>query len=976
MTDVLPQVKQALDTLYGTSDATLKSSANRFLLEFQRSKDAWQLLFPVLGDSNADFQLQVFMAQTLRSKIQYDFGQLPENAIESLRNSVLQLLITFTEPKYKIIVRQASIALVYLTMQDFTWKNSIPQIIEILSNSNSFNNLFEFLKILPEEMIDVGKTPLTSEEFDLQTQNLLINNVERVLVILNRVSQNKASNSGEINVSILNCIKSWLFEVPVSDIMQKYPNLWPIVVLGFKDDETFETSVDCLITIVTEIDIFNSDNFMPFVQLVYDFLISLAPFVQENWDDSIIIERLTELFSIAGESWHTLIVKNPTSFSQLVEIILTLSSYPSDLDIVKYTFKFWNELRSMLILPPYADARIMFKPIYLKLADVLIQHLKYPLTSDSTDLSILFEGNKESEDKFKDSRYEIGDVLKDCCSVSGAYDTLNVPFQKLQSLINGTSSSNQIKWQEIESLLFSIRSMAKEVGDNENKMMPQIMEYLVQLPENPKTRYAATLVLGRYTKWTSKHSQYLEIELNYITSGFQVENSNYSANDKRDIIIAASHALKYFCIDCAELLSNYVPALHNVYVNVINEVDIQSIYDISEGLAYVLRNIIIKDENGPEISNILQLFWSVTLEKLKLIFDTNCSNEGEFHELSTQIADTVEVLTIYVDILKPKNINLPTNGTANIVMEAVLPLIFQLIKKFGKASRVSERCLKFIRRCMQTFKNYLLPSLNNIAELLLWGYKEFEFGCYLWVSGTFISEYSDEEYGEQILSSVWNFGFEQIKSFLQIFSKSCQDGTVTELSILVEDFFSMMKDVLMFQPFQLLECDDIIPSLYEVAIKSIDTYQEDATLESIFGFMIDFFMWGNESPPVSFVADVPIELKRKIHSIVESKGSEMISKLLFLNIYKFSHDICHDSLELVVEVIKLSVYLNNKHVSLIWLGSFLNTLPDNFVSESEKSKLLRTVESAISSGNYRKIRAGISDFVSWYKRKMVSRNYE
>ena len=42
----------------------------------------------------------------------------------------------------------------------------------------------------------------------------------------------------------------------------------------------------------------------------------------------------------------------------------------------------------------------------------------------------------------------------------------------------------------------------------ENTILPTIMSYLVQLPEHPKIRYAATLVLGRYTEWTSKHPEF------------------------------------------------------------------------------------------------------------------------------------------------------------------------------------------------------------------------------------------------------------------------------------------------------------------------------------------------------------------------------------------------------------------------------------------------------------------------------------
>ena len=57
--------------------------------------------------------------------------------------------------------------------------------------------------------------------------------------------------------------------------------------------------------------------------------------------------------------------------------------------------------------------------------------------------------------------------------------------------------------------------------------------------------YATTLVLGRYTEWTAKHPDYLEIQLKYISTGFEKQN--------REVISAAAQALKHFCQDCKKV---------------------------------------------------------------------------------------------------------------------------------------------------------------------------------------------------------------------------------------------------------------------------------------------------------------------------------------------------------------------------------------------------------------------------------------
>ena len=144
-------------------------------------------------------------------------------------------------------------------------------------------------------------------------------------------------------------------------ILSQDSPLWKLIVDGFKDDETFDTSVDCMITIVNQIDAFdNPDDNLPLVQIVYYEPVALRLMIQEHWEDPIVIERLAKLYASAGEAWHTLIVKDPSNFLVLIESVLQRSNYSEDLDIVKYTFKFWYEMKSILALPTFKDSKVNF----------------------------------------------------------------------------------------------------------------------------------------------------------------------------------------------------------------------------------------------------------------------------------------------------------------------------------------------------------------------------------------------------------------------------------------------------------------------------------------------------------------------------------------------------------------------------------------------------------------------------------------
>ena len=158
--ELTSQLQQATATLYGNSNPSLRSQANDYLLTFQRSEEAWKVIFPLLVDQNSGLEMRVFVAQTLRSKVQYDFGQLPAETLSSLKESIMQAMVYFND-KQKLITTQLCISMAYFALQDLSWSNAITEIISSLY-PNAMNTLLEFLKILPEEMLDaVSYTHLT-----------------------------------------------------------------------------------------------------------------------------------------------------------------------------------------------------------------------------------------------------------------------------------------------------------------------------------------------------------------------------------------------------------------------------------------------------------------------------------------------------------------------------------------------------------------------------------------------------------------------------------------------------------------------------------------------------------------------------------------------------------------------------------------------------------------------------------------------
>jgi transportin-3 len=71
------------------------------------------------------------------------------------------------------------------------------------------------------------------------------------------------------------------------------------------------------------------------------------------------------------------------------------------------------------------------------------------------------------------------------------------------------------------------------------------MDLIPSLPNHPRVRYAATLIIARYTEWINLHPDYIQYQLQYISASFEDSDAEVSG--------AAGNALKYLCQDCKQV---------------------------------------------------------------------------------------------------------------------------------------------------------------------------------------------------------------------------------------------------------------------------------------------------------------------------------------------------------------------------------------------------------------------------------------
>lgn len=292
----------------------------------------------------------------------------------------------------------------------------------------------------------------------------------------------------------------------------------------------FDSAIDVLCELIHETQEVHENNHV--IQILLPRVIDLKSRLVTNQADVEKIRGFARLFSEAGETYRALLVDKQALYFPLVDAIRECSAYP-DLDIVPITFPFWMRLAQMFgkkrTVPPF------FQNAFESLMEVIIKHLHFPV-----DISTLAG---QELDNFRSFRHVMGDTLKDCCAVLGTDKCLIATYQMISASL--AKGPNQVTWQEIEAPLFALRSMGAEIDVGDNVAVPKILGLIPQLPSHPRVRYAALLIVARYTEWINQHAEYIQPQLQYISAGFEDPDAEVNA--------AAGQALKYLCQDCKQV---------------------------------------------------------------------------------------------------------------------------------------------------------------------------------------------------------------------------------------------------------------------------------------------------------------------------------------------------------------------------------------------------------------------------------------
>jgi transportin-3 len=507
------------------------------------------------------------------------------------------------------------------------------------------------------------------------------------------------------------------------------------------------------------------------------------------------------------------------------------------------------------------------------------------------------------------------------------------------------------EWQKLEAPLFSMRAMGRMVPADESIMLPRLVPLIVQIPDHEKVRFQAVMALGRYTEWTAQHPDTLQPQLDFIMAAFD--------HSSKEVVRAAALSFKFFCNDCANLLHEFVPQIQQFYSNVLDKLPPSSQEELTDGVASVFAK-----QPLDKIYETLKLYCDPVMQAI-INLAQNATDEAS----RLVLADKLQLLTIFIQWVQPYTApGLPNPAVK--YCEEIFPVLSAIAQTFDHCIPILERVCRCWRYMVFSYRTAMTPLLEELAKSLVKGFSTSRQGCFLWATDAVVREFSEGKDGldPAVSNAVFNFYEQQATTFLRALSEVPPE----ELPDLIEDFFRLTGDVLLFYAYKAIPSSLMAPILS--AASTALTLLKEEPLMATLHFMRDFLAYGSDRMPISTFSDGPgqptmnpPEIQAAVKQLVTAQGQDMVQRLMTGMMYSFPRDCVPDASGALLQML----HLLPQHVAT-WIKNTINLLPAGSMTPQESERLINNINQRVQAGEIDKIRPMLQDFTTSYRRRNVA----
>ncbi|VAH04317.1 unnamed protein product [Triticum turgidum subsp. durum] len=902
----------------------------------------------LLHDESSNLETLMFCSQTLRSKVQRDFEELPSEAFRPLQDSLYGLLKKFNKgpPKVRTQICIAIAALaVHVPVEDWGGGGIVNWLGDEMKSQQEFIPSFlELLIILPQETSSykIAARPERRNQFE----NDLCSSANVALSLLTA-----CLGFDELKEQVLEGFASWLrFCHGITAATLASHPLVHTALSSLNTDQFLEAAVNVtseLIHFTVSRDSCGITEQFPLIQILIPHVMGLKEQLKDSSKDEEDVKAIARLFADMGDSYVDLIATGSGDAMQIVNALLEVTSH-SEFDISSMTFNFWHHLKrnltgrdsytscgSEVSIEAERNRRMqLFRPPFEVLVSLVSSRVEYPE-----------DFHTFSEEDRRDFRYARYGMLPDF------FDRVNLAVHIIYvmqlpnnyrtihfSAACGSGAEQNQNWQPLEAALFCIQAIAKSLSIEEKEILPQVMPLLPRFPHQEqllqtgvqiRLNLAVCSTIGAFSKWIDA----APAELPILPPLVDILNKGMSTSE--DTAAAASVAFKYICEDCRGKFSGSLDGLFQIYHVAISgvggyKVSSEDSLHLVEALSVVITTL-----PQDHARRALELICMPIINSLQEIIQ---QGESALQQVPARH------LTVHIDRLSTifSNVKLP-----EVVAEAVnrywstLKIIFDHRAWDTRTMESLCRSCKFaVRTCGRSMGITIGAMLLEIQTL----YQQHNQSCFLYLSSEVIkifgSDPSCASYLTCLIQTLFNHTIQLLRTIqvtIPALAPCVADPLMdfTARPDIADDCFLLASRCIRYCP-DLFVPTEIFPRLVDCAMAGV-TIQHREACKSILCFLSDTFDLA-KSPEGEKYRDL-------INTIVLQRGATLAR----IMIASLTGALPSGRLEEVSYVL-LSLSRAFGGNMLNWTRDCIALIPPQALTDSERSRFL-TIISDASSGS-------------------------
>ena len=738
----MDKVKQAFAIQADPSSAPAQiKEATTWLEKFQNTQEAWQVADQLLAQPSPPAggvqPEHIFAAQTMRTKIQYDWAELPAEAHASLRQSLLAHVLRFgTGPQP--VLTQLCLAVGVLALHMEEWHATV--VNDLVSSLTTppeqaltkLPCLLELLLVLPEEAENykVNVLPRRRENFRSVLQQASGSVLSLLAQVCSQCSPQLGSPPGDdILNRMMRCVVPWMRNVtiPIDQLASS-----PLIPFGFRAlaaPNLFDAAGDLIVEIM---------HYTANLEQNHELVPRLLPAILElvpQYDAAVVAEdedrarSFCRLFAEAGEQYLPVLLTNPQQWALPIAAAVLRGVQHPEPEVAEITFNFWYLLAEqlagggrMLAEEARPDAKALFAPLYLEVVDALRVQVELPDDSDSW--------TADQQDDFKRFRYAVGDAIFDSCKVATSVAVISKFSATLATKLPAFQAAPQQQWRAIEGCVYCLR---QSISSNDPSFFtsPAVGELLQLLPTLPpvgQLQSTAIRTIGTYSNWLSRNPTLIPPMLSFVANGLTNEVT----------AAAASQAMRHLCDSCAEHLAaaDTMSQLLSMYMGTLAlQLTPADRVDLISALAFVVSQM--------DLASILPAMQAIAqplLDRMTAMLQGGSSSAAEIAIALEQICALLRGVAPSRNASDEQMAASGGHPSVQMLMRIweVLDAVFQ---RHGTSSNAMEklcRCYKHTaRNCGGAFRQ-VVPML--LPQMTKW-YEEQPHSCFLYMNNVCLTSF-------------------------------------------------------------------------------------------------------------------------------------------------------------------------------------------------------------------------------------------